>query len=233
MNERILKAIKDFEKAQKAHTIAAKAKKATQEDARRAWDAVPHGDFKKDRESQAYKEAMNASERESAANKVEKIALAVLMATSQNVATTAANVIREAIQADPETWKKTPTHYKKFSAMVEAITGEQFYYTADYNTVYLYFRNGSHGHNSAYITNQTDAHEINTNLENMTPASEADYKTILKEAKQAQKDAEKLRKAYEALQEKEKAIDATYTSAIRYYLPHIAPAGIVDDYRLF
>ena len=234
MNERIRKAIKDYEKAQTEYTIANNAAKLQTEEARRAWDRIPAGDFKSRKESPEMETAMEESRKETEANKLRDLATAILYAASQNVANTAANVIREEMQKSPEKFN-IPTHYKKFSAAIDDITGgDGFYFSATWNTVYIYFSKGNHGHNEAFIIAQSDDHIIEAErIKDMKPAAETDLKTIKKEAKKAQKDAEKLRKAYTALYEKAEAIREEYESNIKYFLPRMDSKYLKDEYRLF
>lgn len=237
MDEAIKRAIEDYNKAAKAHTAAAKKARELDEAETKAWNALRATGtsfFKRCEENpELYAAAEKASEAATKARKAADIKKAVLMAMSNNVAYIAADALKTAIKKNPEKFS-FPTHYKKFSEAVKEIVGDSFYLETRY-CIHIHFRPGSYGHDTAFVC------DLNSHQQKIDPASLEKHepgrvfltlKEIEAEAKKAARDAEKIRKIYKEAEAKSEAIKNSYSSNIKYYIPHIF-GGLKDDYRLF
>ena len=219
----INEAIKQYNKAQeearaaeKAINEAREAQEAARVAAREAYQSI----FKTDHNSEVFKRYEAAQAATAEARKKSNAAAAIAKAAGHNVLNVAANTLRAAILENPAKFSK-PTHFKKFEEEVKNVTGARFYIDNSLScSFYINYLDMTHGDNCAYICEKRNGQLI-IDPERLAQNAAPEYtlKEIKKEARQAEKDAEKLRKAAAKLEELTKATKANYNTYIMYYLP--------------
>ncbi len=234
MNEKIKIAIKNYEKAVKEYRKAV----LNNENANKNYNDFQN-DITKGCKTFRDKKAVWDANRETIqkmnlevtkADRAEKVAQAVKLAASQNVANIACNVFVEAVSQDPDKWT-IPTHYKKFKDAFYQILDENFYFSADTYSFKIVFRSGEYGHNENWVYSVKDGF-LDLSDDRDKTRNEATLAEIKKEAKQAVKDSEKLR----AMVEKIVAADSrkNYKTHISSLMPYFYKYdAIKDNYRLF
>lgn len=228
----INRALKDLEKARTEAKKAHEAREAANKAALEAWHKIAPGALRTlGKDAPEYIAAMEASKKEDAAKKADNLATAVLYAASTNVAYTAANALIKAFNDHPEKFNK-PVHYKVFIEACKAVTGDSFYINNTWGSLYLYFRGYSGGEHEIFLCDlENNCIKYNHHTEKQRPT--LTLAEIKKEAKRAQKDAEKLHKLEaELYQASEKARNG-YSSYISYLLPYANQYNLHDDYKLF
>lgn len=233
MDKRLITAIKEFEKAQKEHTTAIEKAKAASEAARKAWDEVKS--FKNRDIDPNYEAAKAASKAEKEARNAEKLTTAVLYAVSNNVVQIAANILRDAIEANYKNLDK-PAHYKAFNAAFTEILGNDFYFDASWSSFYVCYRRGSYGYNQSFVCDLDSEKKFKPERlkEYTSPRNrETTLKEIKKEVKKAQKDAANIYKKYEKLYLEYNKIESEYNTYIRHFLPSIDKYGVKDEKKFF
>lgn len=231
----IREAIEAHTKAQQENSKAQQAAREAAEAARIAWDRVPRNNILLDRECNQYQEAKKASQAETDAKQAAKTAAAIEAAAAQNVLYVTTNVLRAAILENPEKFKK-PCHYKAFTNAIQEITGPEFYLNNSLSSsLYICYRGAGYGHSaSAFICDKDyTAGTININPERLNQRhKENTLKEIKKEAKQAIKDAEKIREAAAKLEQLTKETKNKYNTYINIYLPYFYSYDLHDDKRI-
>lgn len=222
---KLYKAIQEFNKTVAENTKAQKALNAAENDTCAAFDTyAKNGGLRDPEKRAAYDEILKVNAK---AEKAAKQARAVLMASGQNVANIAANIWNENSAAFSD-----PVYFKKFKTAFEKLFDpELFYFDSGYGySMYIYFRVGEYGHNSAYVASIENGAVVWDDGRDRKHA-ECTLAEIKKEARRAFTDAEKLRKAVDAI--KTKDARKNYKSAIQYYMPYLEVGAIHDEYRLF
>lgn len=235
MNEKIKVAINDYEKAVKEYRKAV----LNNENVNKKYNDFQN-DITKGCETFHDKKAAWDANRETIkkmnlevtkADRAEKIAQAVKLAASQNVANIACNIFVNAVSKDPDKWT-IPTHYKKFKdAFYQILDSENFYFSANTYSFRIVFRSGEYGHNENWVYSVKNGC-LDLSDDRDKTRNEATLTEIKKEAKQAVKDSEKLR----AMVEKIVAADSrkNYKTHISALMPYFYKYdAIKDDYRLF
>lgn len=230
-NERISRAIKDFEKARKENNAAQDTHKKEAENTKRTIDAIFNGSYHKTTAEEDAK-IKEAGERERAAKEAANLAQAVYLAAGENVANTAANVFIEAATATPEKFS-APTHYKKFENAFSDLLGEDFYFCQSDYSFYIYFRGGRYGHNSTFVFPKENGCIDASNENHRKPRNESTLAELKKDAKNALKYARKIEEKYKELEALDSEYRASIKSHIRELMPYLQAGAIKDEYRLF
>lgn len=238
MNEIIIQAIKDYEKAAKECTKLNQAAKAAQEAHTAAVMAIKyHLTFKEWRTSPEYIEMQKKQEAAAAMESKAKAATATKYAAGYNAAAAAKNAIREAIEAGNDKRLFLPTHYKKFEEAIKEITGDDFYISHDSEySIYITYRGGDYGHSEIYLCDKKagaiDPEYIDKHRgERSTIYTLAELKA---EAKKAVKIAAKMKAQAEKLEKECNSLKAEITSHINCLLPSFTThSGLRDSYKLF
>ena len=237
--EELKKAIAIYQKLRKESTKAHTATREAAEAASEAWSryrVTKESLFTETPEGIA---ANQASERENAARKAEKIATLAARAASLNVVYAANNVLCDAVKANPDKFKN-PTHYEKTKKAIAAVfeeSGEKFYITSSFYTKYLHFSGGEYGADEVYFCT-TDTEGAPIDAEKVKHKIVLDEKTIKAEARQAAKDAAKIEAIQKEAAAKVDAIRNKYQSQevknkLPYLSAYIGSAGSNPGYRLF
>ena len=230
----INEAINYYNQAQKEHTKAEEAAKAAQEKSRNLWDVLRtnKASFKEWKTAPEYSAAKEADEIEAAARAAANIAQAIAFVASYNVLEVARNTIYNEVTAAPEKYNK-PVHFKVMHERLNSICGDDFNIYTSYSTVYLRYRAAA-GTNEIFLFDLDNENKINFDRPYIQKrAPELTLKEIKKEVKQAVKDAAKLRAAAEELYNKSEAMQNSYKSYIKHYMPRANKYFLDDNYRLF
>lgn len=231
----IREAIEAHNKAQQENSKAQQAAREAAEAARIAWDRVPRNNILLDRECNQYQEAKKASQAETEAKKTAQFTAAVEAAAGQNVLYVACNVLKAAILEAPEKFA-APTHYKKFEKAIQEITGKEFYLDNSLScSLYICYRGTGYSHSaSGFICEKDPAtNTLIINPEKLNQRhSESTLTEIKKEAKQAIKDAEKIREAAAKLEQLTKETKNKYNTYINIYLPYFSAYDLHDNKRI-
>lgn len=228
MNDRIKKALADFETAQKEYRKAKQAYEKANKDYEDFVSGI-RGNVSAwiDNKIEIQKKKDAAFVK---ADHVRKLTEVVMWAASQNVVDIAGNVFFEAVKTDPEKYN-VPLHYKKFKKLFyEIIPEEYFYFSWSEYSFTICFSSGVYGKNDRWLFSVKNG--LIALEDRDVTRKENDLETIRKEAKQAFKDSEKLKKAIETLA----AADTrkNYNTAIQYYMPYFDKyAAVRDDYKMF
>ncbi len=238
MNEIIMQAIKDYEKAAKECTKLSQAAKAAQEAHSAAVNKIrDFSTIKEWKTCPEYIEMERTAEEAAKMEKRAKAATAIKYAAAQNAAQAAANAILEAIEEGTDKRFFLPTHYKKFDEAIKDITGDGFYISnsSEYS-IYITFRNGDYHHNEKYLCDKKagaiDPEYIERNRGKH--AKVATLAEIKADAKKAEKAAAKIREKAEKLQKEADALSNEINSHIKYLIPSFTTySGVRDSYHLF
>lgn len=230
----IREAIEAHTKAQQENSKAQQAAREAAEAARIAWDRVPRNNILLDRECNQYQEAKKASQAETEAKKAAQFTAAAEAAAGQNVLYVTCNVLRAAILEAPEKFNK-PCHYKQFEKAIQEITGPEFYLDNSMSSsLYICYRGVNYGSHTIFICEKdynTGKLVINPDRLNQRQ-HESTLTEIKKEAKQAIKDAEKIREAAAKLEKLTKETKNKYNTYINIYLPYFSTYDLHDDKRI-
>lgn len=227
------KAIKEYKKAAAERSAARVAYENAKRNTSVLINAVTDGKSGKDKfaEWNKNRDAINAAgDAENTAKTNYNIACAVVMACGQNVANIANNIFIDAVYKDPEKWKM-PTHYKKFeTAFYKVLDPEYFYFTADTYSFQIVFKLGEYGHREVWtFSTKNGCLDIDETRDKKRSVST--LPEIKKEARQAVKVAENMRRDIEKLRSKyDRKQFKTYISAL---MPYVEINAIHDNYRLF
>lgn len=227
------KAGKESSAANKAYQEAKEAQEAARQKCRNEYKSFFTPEARESYlNSESHRNYEAAQAATAAALKKFNTAAAVHKAAGHNVLNVTSNTLRAAILANPEKFNK-PTHFKKFVENVQEVTGNRFYIDNSMScSLYIYYLDMTHGENNVYICEKKNG-EIVINPEKLQErAAEYTLKEIKAEAKKAEKDAEKLRKAAAELEKTVKATRAKYNTYIMYMLPDYS-CGSFRDSKLF
>ena len=182
--------------------------------------------------SEAHRNYEAAQEATAAARRKDNTATAIAKAAGENYMHVVANTLRAELIAHPEKFNK-PTHFKKFAEEVKAITGDRTYIDNSLScSFYIDFYDLEHGHNSIFICEKQNGVLIIDPEKLNNPYHESTLKEIKAEARKAEKDAEKLRKAAANLEKLSKETRAQYKTTIEQFLPYYS-CGSFKDSNLF
>lgn len=222
--ETLKKAIAIYKKLQKeankAHTAAREASEAAHE----AWSRYRMTKGSRFTETPEGIAANEASEKENAAHKAEKIATLAARAASLNVVYAANNVLVDAVKANPDKFKN-PTHYERTKKAIDAVfaeTGERFYITSSYYCKSLNFSGGAYGADDVTFC-ITDTEGAPIDADKLSYKKVLDEKTIKAEARQAARDAAKIEAIQKEAAAKVDAIRNKYQSQeVKNILPYLS-----------
>ena len=233
MNTRLEKAIAEYKKAQKEHSESLKNYNIVQKNTQTIIDRICGSKTGSDK-FQAWKDGKteidNAATIENEAKQKTNFTQAVLFACGENVADIACNVFMEEYEKNKKDFSM-PLHYKKFeSNFYKVLPEEYFYFENNYGySMYIAFRLAPYGHNRSYCMSIESGYLKQDDRDKTK--HESTLAEIKKEAKQAFKDAEKLRKIIDGM--KKNYPRNKYNTHIRYMLPYLEINCLHDDYRLF
>lgn len=228
----INEALKQYETAKKASRAAYKALQEAEATAREAWHNVIFN--KNNRVSPEYTAAQELDKITGEARKKYNFAAAVSEAAASNLLYVIGNTARAAILAAPEKFNK-PVHYKVFKdRLAEALPGVNFYIDSTFScSLYINFTELPHNHNSIFICEKEgDYIKIDPEKFNNNMHKEFTLQEIKKEAKQAIKDAEKIRAAEKKLESQIKEIRNKYNTHVRYILPDYYSGRYEDPQKI-
>lgn len=235
MNKRLEIAVSEFRQAQDEHRKAQAEYKKTQDVTKAVLDAATYGKEGKERFQalrNADKAINEAGQAENNAKTKANIAQAVLYACGVNVANIAGNVFMDAVKENEKAFS-VPVHYKRFKTAFEKVLPDDLFYFDDgrgysFNVV---FRPAAYGHNSAWVYSIENGC-LKLNDDRDKKKTECTLDDIKREAKQAVKDSEDLRKAVDAIRKNDKR--ENYVSPVRYLMPYFEYYNCIrDDYKLF
>lgn len=235
MNERIKKAIQEFEKAKKENSAAADALKVAEKETENYLDklyGIPGAGRRFRKKTDAEKTEYNAILKKNAdAEKAAKMARAVVLAASQNVANIASNVLLAAVRENPGAYDM-PVHYKKFKTAIENVLNpEDFWFSASEYSFTITFRGGEYNHNDVWLFSvRNGVLVLDDDRDKMR--LECTLAEIKKEARRAFRDAEKLRAAVNKLA----GDDArkNYKTHVAHLMPYFEKYNAIrDNYKIF
>lgn len=231
MNDRLLKAIQEYNKASKDYYAAKEAAEAAKANSSKLWDIVTSRSISKEWETDPdYNAACKASEAEKEARNTENLLKMIVYAASKNITNIASNIVLEAAAAGAKGLDK-PTHYKAFKEAFKNLLSPDFYYHTSYYTFTITYSKGINGHNDTSIMLDDNCEHLKADQK---PQPESDLKEIRSEARNAAKYILRLYKKAEELKKEVEEVRNSYESPIKIFIPYIeANYGIIDDYKFF